>query len=171
MDMLRFILYLALLWILLFPITTLLHECGHAFTTLALTDRDVSIQLGNGRKGLKWQSGRLKIIAGWFTGFVGFTRYNQKDIAPHRILWITLAGPLVSLVLTILFWIPASIWSEPPWLVFVLKSLSYATLAQFLFTILPWRYPRWLPGYSGCTSDGLRILEVLGLNDSGTKAG
>jgi Zn-dependent protease len=160
-DLLIIILYLALLWVILFPITTFLHECGHAFTALALTDRDVKILLGDGRKGLKWQRGRLGVVLGWFTGFVGFTRYNQEEIAPHRILWITLVGPLVSLLLTLLFWVLTSIWNESGWFVSVMKTLSYATFAQFLFTILPWRYPRWFPGYGGRTSDGWRILEIL----------
>ena len=141
--------------------STFLHECGHALTALALTNREVTILLGDGRKGVRWRKGRLQVVIGWFTGFVGFARYDREQIAPHRILWITLAGPLVSLLLCILFGGIAFIWSEPQWLVSVVRTLAYATFAQFLFTILPLRYPRWFLAYGGKTSDGWRILEIL----------
>ena len=156
-----FILYLVMLWTFVFPITTFLHECGHALTALALTDRDVTILLGSRHNGLKWQWGRLRVIVGWFTGSLGFTRYDQEQIPPRHILWATLAGPLVSLVLTALFWNLASTWGESRWFVFVMKTFAYAVFAQFLSTILPLRYPRWLGAYGGCTSDGWRILRLL----------
>jgi len=158
---LLFMLYLVVLWLILFPIITFLHECGHALTVLALTDRNVTILLGDGRKGIKWQWGRLGVVVGWFTGFVGFTRYDQERLASRQILWVTLAGPLVSLLLTVLFSGLAFTWSNSQWFVLAMRTIAYAAFAQFLFTILPLRYPRWFLAYGGRTSDGWRILQLL----------
>jgi len=154
-------LYLAIAWSFLFPISTFLHECGHAMTALALTNQDVTILLGDGRKGVKWQRGRLRVVLGWFTGFVGFTKYDQEQIASRRILWITLAGPLVSLLLAFLSWSLTSIWGESRWLVSAMRIIAQAAFAQFLFTILPLKYPRWFLAYGGKTSDGWRIVQLL----------
>ena len=143
------------------PITTFLHECRHTLAVLALTDRDATILLGGRRKSLKWQWGKLTVVIRWFTGFVGFTKYDQEGLTSRQILWITLAGPLVSLLLTVVCAGLASAWNNAEWFLQLMKMIAYAAFAQFLFTILPLRYPRWLLAYGGKTSDGWRILQLL----------
>jgi len=148
-------------WLVLFPIITFLHECGHALAVLALTGQDVTILLGSGRRGMKWQWGKLGVVVGWLTGFVGFTKYDQERLTSRQILWVTLAGPLVSLLLTVACSAPAFTRGIPQGFVILMRIVAYATLAQFLFTILPLRYPRWLLAYGGKTSDGWRALQLL----------
>ena len=161
-NALTLLLYSAVLWAVVFPVFTFLHECGHALMALALTDRNVTILLGGGRNSLRWQWGRLRVAIGWwFTGFVGFARYDQEQIPSHHILYITLAGPFVSLLLAVLFWNLGSTWSGSGWFERVMETFAYSAFAQFLFTILPLRYPRWLGAYGGRTSDGWRALQLL----------
>ena len=154
-------LYLVTLWAVVFPITTLLHECGHVLTALVLTDQDVTIVLVGWGRGLRGQWGRLRVVVGWLSGFFGFVRFDRERVPTRQLLWITLAGPVVSLLLTVLFWSLVSTWSELRWFEFVMRTFTYATFCQFLSTILPLRYPRWLGAYGGRTSDGWRVLRLL----------
>lgn len=155
------LLYLAALWFMVFPLTTFLHECGHALVVLLLTHLPVMIVLGDQRKGLKWQWGRLGVSAGWNIGFVGFIRYNEQQLTRRQGLAVTLAGPAVSLLLTVLLGSLSGMLREPQWVRLAVTTLTYAAAAQLLFTLLPVRYPRWLPGYAGKTSDGWRALQLL----------
>lgn len=160
-DSIWLLLYIATLWIVIFPITTFLHECGHAFTGLSLTNKEFTIQLGNGHNTLKLIRRRLHVIIGLFSGFVGYTRYDKNQLSTRHILLITIAGPIVSLVFAGLCFFLSALWNEVPSQGVILSAFAYANLAQLLFTIIPFRYPQWLPGYRGMTSDGWRILEIL----------
>ena len=45
-NSLKFMLDLAVLWVIVFPITTFLHECGHALAALVSKDHAVTIKDG-----------------------------------------------------------------------------------------------------------------------------
>lgn len=69
-------------------------------------------------------------------------------------------GPAMSLIMSVVcFLIAISISTGD------LHSLLWATamlnLLQFIITILPITYPRWMPGYSGYPSDGLQLLRLI----------
>ncbi|MDX9955959.1 MAG: hypothetical protein RBT75_17805, partial [Anaerolineae bacterium] len=94
-------------------------------------------------------------------GFIGTFRYTEEGVAPYRNLAIHLAGPLASLLLALLGWGVLSLQAIPLWLARACNTIAIAACIQFLVTILPVRYPRWVPGYGCKSSDGWRALQSL----------
>ena len=71
-----------ILFYLIFLITTIVHEFGHALPALVLTKADVKIILGkNNEKLRKISLGRLEINLKGFNPFAGFTYWNESEIA------------------------------------------------------------------------------------------
>jgi len=158
---LLYLLRVAGLWFIVLPLMTLVHELSHTLAVLLLTDREVALRLGNGEHQLQLRWKRLQLSIGWASGFIGTFRYADEGIAPYRNLAIHLAGPLASLLLALLGWGITSLREIPLWLARAGNTLAIAACIQFLATILPMRYPRWLPGYGGKSSDGWRALHSL----------
>lgn len=159
MNTFTFLWYFLVAWIIILPLVTFLHELGHALTALALTNMEVTVILGKGN--IKWQWGRLKFAVGWFSSIFGFTRYEGGTIKPYQTVLVALAGPLVSLFLAVLCWSLRPLWVEPEWVSVVMGMTATAAFVQFLFAIVPMRYPAWFLAYSGRFSDGARILHWL----------
>ncbi|MBN1921433.1 MAG: hypothetical protein JW892_09325 [Anaerolineae bacterium] len=158
---LLYLLWVAGLWFIVLPLMTLVHELSHALAVLVLTDHEVTVRLGNSDKQLKRRWNRLQFCIGWATGFIGTFHYADEGVAPYRNLAIHLAGPLASLLLALLGWGITSLREIPLWLARAGNAMAIAACIQFLITILPMRYPRWLPGYGGKSSDGWRALHSL----------
>lgn len=158
---LLFLLRVAGLWLIVMPLMTLVHELSHALAVLTLTGREVTLRLGNGERQLKWRWNRLQLCTGWATGFIGTFHYADEGVSPYRKLAIHLAGPLASLLLGLLGWGITSLQEIPLWLARAGNTIAIAACIQALATILPMRYPRWVPGYGGKSSDGWRALEAL----------
>ena len=158
---LLYLLRVAGLWLIVLPLMTLVHELSHALAVLALTGREVTIRLGHSEQQLKWRWNRLQLCIGWATGFIGTFRYADESVTPYRKLAIHLAGPLASLLLALLGWGITSLQGIPLWLARAGNTMAIAACIQFLATILPMRYPRWVPGYGGKSSDGWRALQAL----------
>ena len=154
-------------WVVLAPFATLCHELGHAAAVLTLTDRAVSVSLG--RRGAAWiiRVGRLSIHLRAFTFWEGRADHDSEGgestpVPDIRNLLIYLAGPIVSLTLASALWV---IDITVPVKGYILHAsirflISYLVI-QFLSTVAPIRYPRWLPGHGGRFSDGHRVLTVL----------
>ena len=160
-DLLKLMLDLAVLWVIVFPITTFLHECGHALAALVSSDHAITIKMGGGPGRWTWQRGRLRLVINPLPGFVGFTWCEKEGLRFRGSVLISLAGPTVSLFLGGLFWGLTHTGSPPDWVKSALETVSIACLIQFILTILPMRYPRWLGGYAGIPSDGWHALRLL----------
>ncbi len=123
------------------PILVLLHEAGHAFAALALTDGEVSISLrGVGVLGgsVTYEEARLR---------------RARDAA-----WIAAAGPAVTLVAAAVLWL---VWlgSGAESLETVLGAGAWVATLQFVTSALPLRYGAGLGGPAD--SDGRVIWRVL----------
>ena len=94
-------------------------------------------------------------------GFVGFTWSEKEGLHFRGTVLISLAGPAVSLFLGGLFWGLAHTGIAYDWAKSVLETASIACLIQFIVTILPMRYLRWLGGYAGIPSDGWHVLHLM----------
>jgi len=160
-EALLFLLRVAALWLIVLPLMTLVHELSHALAALAFTGREVTLRLGNGERQLTSRWNRLQLCIGWATGFIGTFHYTDEGITPYRNLAIHLAGPLASLLLALLGWGITSLQEIPLWLARAGNTMAIAACIQALVTIFPMRYPRWVPGYGGKSSDGWRALQAL----------
>ncbi len=155
-----------LFWLLIIPLITLLHELGHAAAALLLSDEPVTVVLGDYRqretspRKLDAQAGRLRYVLQPLSSFTGFYIWSHDNTSHRNQILVNLAGPVVLLLLALLLWyLDTSLTIE------ALSPLLYwsgiMVFWQFILTILPIRYPRWMGAYSGYASDGLRVYRLL----------
>lgn len=160
------ILYAGLLWLIIAPGQTLLHELGHAAAALLLSDAPVTVVLGDYRqhesnpRKVDMQTGRLRYVLQPLSGFTGFYIWSRDESSRRTRIIVNLAGPVTSLLIALLLW-----YLDTALQVDALSPLLYwsGILAfwQFVFTILPIRYPRWMGAYQGRISDGRRVYRLL----------
>lgn len=154
------LLFYGVLFVVVAPAATLIHELGHAAAALVMTDQHVSVQLGSRPSNRPLRLGRLTLHLKLLTFVTGFCRYGREHpIPPLRHLWIRLAGPAASAAA---FGALAAVHLiVDPGLVLWRKfgpAASWFFLIQAVVTLAPITYPRWLPGYAGYKSDGLMAL-------------
>ncbi|ASK61012.1 hypothetical protein CFK37_01685 [Virgibacillus phasianinus] len=156
--MLLFIIF----YIVVIPISVLLHEVGHAFGLIFVSKERPVVYLGPMDSSNKenFRIGRVHFHIKWaFSGFCGFKNENMTLTAPRQLLF-SAGGPIASLFIAV-----AAIGST----LFVHSSISNHFVVgiaiwnswMFLCTIIPIRYPAWWKPYNGRTSDGYRILESI----------
>lgn len=152
--MLVFILF----YLLVYPITVLLHELGHGLGVIISSKSHAHIYLGNTNEKNRenFRLGRLHFHIIW--SFIGYCHWGKELNKQQRVIALA-GGPAMSLLLTLLCLSLTFITSHGD-----LRSLLWSTtilnFLQFLFTIVPITYPRWT-GYSGHPSDGLQLLRLL----------
>jgi len=149
-----------LIWGIVLPIITFLHELAHAIAILYLTPLKVTLLLGGWGEGFLFKRERLSIIINLFSGFFGFVKYDEAEVTDNQYLGITLSGPATSLLLTFLFWGISLLWGQALFSL-LMKLFAVFSFIHFLFSIVPIRYPTWLGRYGGRRSDGLRALLLL----------
>ncbi|MPM14209.1 hypothetical protein SDC9_60569 [bioreactor metagenome] len=161
--MIKFLEYL-LLYILLMPILTFLHELGHAIVAILYTNDEVLIQIGNGTLDYNIKIRRLYIK---FAGYKSLIQvaYGQviwkNECTKFRKIIITAAGPVVSVLVFLLSTIILYkfYYSLNYKYTIILRSISFYSLIQFLITAIPLKY-KFYP-YKYMTSDGYKIVELI----------
>jgi hypothetical protein len=123
------------------PVLLLLHESGHAFAALALTDGEVSMSLRG---------------AGFLGGKVTYEPARVRH--PRDELWIAAAGPSVTLAAAVVLWV-AWLRTSTPELVTVTSAGAWAASIQLMCSALPLRYGDGLGGPAD--SDGRAIWRIL----------
>jgi len=157
----QFFIRILLAWFIIFPIITLLHELGHGLAAMAVVpDGKVKCAVGTDLQKSIFTlriGQRLQVLLNFGTGFFGnFYVENFLRLEKGQLILINLAGPLVSLMLAVVFYLLSLLESH-----YFYDLIWQGALVQFLVTIIPMRYPRWLGGYGNLTSDGLRIWQAL----------
>ena len=172
MGFLSTLVYFGLLWFVIAPLHTLLHELGHALTALALgADRAIA-QVGgrhirDERIVARFAPGPLEIrVCSLVTAaFVGFAWYHKenKPLSRQRQAWIALAGPLTSLTITVLAATIAYNTRDAAALVrFLAQGTAMVSFFVMVFTALPITYgPQFGKAYAGHPSDMKRVLSLL----------
>lgn len=152
-------------FLVIFPLVTLLHELGHAIPALAYGAQDVKIILGHSERDrivFRRQFGRLELIlVSWIPLFVGHVR--TSDPLPFRQqIQVILGGPLVSLLLVVVLAPLAYASRGAADLVRVLvQGTAVCTFLSLVMPMLPIVYPRWYYGYAGKPSDMRRLIRLI----------
>ena len=144
-------------WFIIVPISVFLHELAHAVVILVLTQHPVKILIGSRGTPYTFQLGRLSIIVSpGFDVIFQATDCDAQLTPPVRMLF-HLAGPISSLVCTILF---GSLWwwtnYAYPWGTFALVCFIL-----FIVTAFPWTYPKGLGVISDNQSDVLQAWRLF----------
>jgi hypothetical protein len=131
------------------PPLVLVHELGHAFAALALTDGEVKIRMRPGYAVLLW----------------GECTYEPDSIrTPRAEALIAAAGPAVSLVTAVALGWPAleaaSATDQPGFAHQALGVGALCAAGQLLITALPLQYGAGL-GAPGSESDGRAVWRIL----------
>lgn len=152
--LIKVILGILIMWIAFF-LTVLIHEVGHMIGYVLCSKKEAAswyITVGCGKQLLRIR--RLIICLVPFAGSFRLTASNS--LVPKKTALITLAaGPIASLLLaTILLVINWFVLSDD-----LIVFMIYSSLFQFIFSVIPVRYPAWLSHIP--ESDGLKILRLL----------
>lgn len=160
------IITLALLLAFMRPFTTLFHELGHGITALLLTKEKVSLYIGN--YGNPDQSFILKIkklelffLKNPFNWRVGLCIYNDKNVSFNKKIFITLMGPVASLLLGFLsFYLALTLDLHG-----IVKVLSFVLLSSSLYdffsNIIPQKDPIQLYDGSIAYNDGQQLIMLF----------
>jgi hypothetical protein len=163
----EFFIRFLVVWFVVCPIVTLLHELGHGIAALIVVkDRPITCMLGTDPNQARFTLNigrRLRILLNPGTGFFG--RYLIGGSGPFsrsQTILISLAGPLVSLGISLFFFLLPTFENN---YLNVLRFLFLScAMIQLVATIIPVRYPQWFGGYRGMPSDGLRVWRALRQN-------
>ena len=150
--LLKGLIMLPVVWLLML-ITIFFHEMGHVVMYLLLyRENDWSVELG--KKGIKLvKFGRFTIYISMVTGcaYYSYTNYNK-----FKSILVSFGGPLVNLILVILFkiYLSNSSIERSYFFIWCVYFLFYSNLFQFLGTIIPIKTVNY-------SSDGMKILQRL----------
>ncbi|MEG2290697.1 MAG: hypothetical protein RSA29_14835 [Clostridium sp.] len=148
--------------LLVFQLTTIMHEVGHAIPAIIFSKDIVNISLGvdRGNTIKSLVIGKLTISLRTLNPFIGIVTWSDINISKNQKALITIGGPILSLVISIiLFALTKKIQSE------LLKSIltfsAFCNFIQFIMTIIPIKYPKYYGAYAGHLSDGSKLISLL----------
>lgn len=157
MSMIFFLVF----YILVIPISVLLHEIGHAIGVLLSSNSNAIVFLGpNDRSNREsFKLGRIRFHIKW--AYFGSIRTVEYPLSYRQQIIVAAGGPILSFILATL----TIILSFTQLIDGSMKSFIMGTgiynLILFILTIIPIRYPDWLKPYAGLPSDGLRIINAM----------
>jgi len=148
-----------LFYLLVIPASVLLHEIGHGIAVISTSKSQAHVYLGNWNKENKenFRLGRLHFHLNW--SYVGFVSW-EGNLTKRQIAVALAGGPIMSLLLMLLFGL-ITLYVPQDNLHSFLFGITIFNCFQFLFTIIPITYPRWMGAYNGQPSDGLQLLRLL----------
>jgi RsiW-degrading membrane proteinase PrsW (M82 family) len=151
-----------LFYLVVIPLSILLHEVGHAVGILLFTKRNAKVYLGpiieSNKETFKFY--RIHFYIKWaYYGFCYYTDGN-KNLTKKEAIPFALGGPLASLVIAVLAYFSLS-YIEVDHIREFIYGIALLNFFNFILTIIPIRYPKWWGPFSGRPSDGYRVLYEL----------
>lgn len=153
------------------PLIVLVHELSHVAAALAFVPHDVIVRIGVRPKIQLLKRGRLQVLVQWWGGWVGTWSWaaDEVEVGKARYIWIVLAGPIASLLTALLCAALKNVLQNGPRIAYALADTArVGAIATFACTMIPMKYPSWMYGQSGVTSDGYRIWHCLIQKGSGS---
>ncbi|MGL5693431.1 MAG: hypothetical protein ACRCXA_05085 [Peptostreptococcaceae bacterium] len=167
MDFIDFIIY-PLVYILFTPISTTIHELGHAIPALIFTKGDVSVNIGNSNIKKQLKLNRLVINIHGYRSIkdvsYGCINWEPIDSKLKSIIMIA-GGPIASLLTSGLLYFSLYKIELPYLMIIVFNAMLLFSLGQFIVTIIPMKYSDNSP-YKSFTSDGYKIVQWLKLKNT-----
>ncbi|MBP1969654.1 Zn-dependent protease [Virgibacillus natechei] len=132
------------------PLSTLLHEMGHAIAARVVNADNITFSIGLGKRinTFTFKEINFNIHAIFFLGGLA---HNQR-IVPYKkkeIIWISILGPVASGLFACLFYILYTIFPTNYWHLLFLFNIWLAFINSIPFNI------------KGKTSDGYLILKTI----------
>ena len=123
------------------PVSTLLHELGHAVAVVRLGGRQAQVIVGRG-PWAKLRLGRVHVMFSLLPArgvlFRGICRYDPAGLPWRSIGWIALAGPLATLVeLALLLAVTPALWNAGPLARGVTVFAAAGLLASLVVNLIP----------------------------------
>lgn len=153
--MIVFLIFYLIVW----PMTTLLHEIGHGLGAVVSSKAQAKIFLGNPdeKNTENFRLGRLHFHINW--SYIGYCYWGSELNKLQRVCTLV-GGPAMSLLISVASFLFATNISTGD-IYSLLRATAMLNLFQFIITIIPITYPHWMPGYSGHPSDGLQLLRLI----------
>ncbi|MCF6138291.1 hypothetical protein [Pseudalkalibacillus berkeleyi] len=148
-------------YILVIPISVLLHEIGHAIGVLLSSNSNAIVFLGpNDRSNREsFKLGRIRFHIKW--AYFGSIRTVEYPLSYRQQIIVAAGGPILSFILaTLTIILSFSQLMDGSMRNFV-AAISLFNFYLFFMTIIPIRYPNWMKSYAGLPSDGLRIINAI----------
>jgi tetratricopeptide (TPR) repeat protein len=163
------VLYLAIGWFPFKPLTTFLHELGHAIPSLLFTKQDVKIFIGsygNTSKGFHLKAGRLLLWMHYnpLRWYKGMCKFEANETSINQRIIILLMGPLITFIIgvlaTILVFSDNDIHGA---MRFIALGLLISSGVELFFNLVPNFDPIKLDNSSFVSNDGSQIAMLIGL--------
>ncbi|GAQ17578.1 cytolysin immunity CylI protein [Oceanobacillus picturae] len=152
-----------MLYVIGLPLTTLIHETGHALAFICFTKEGVAkVHLRDFSDANKenFRVGRIHYHIKW--GMVGICYYEKPSgMTAQQRAMTSLGGPLLSVSFTIILFFLFYYQPFNDDINFFVTGMFWMNLVQFIVTIIPMVYPKWWGSYAGYTSDGYKALKFL----------
>ncbi|WP_461180633.1 site-2 protease family protein [Virgibacillus kimchii] len=132
------------------PLSTILHEAGHAFAAHMVNADRIRLSIGMGKKiyGISFEKFRLSIHQFFFMG--GYSSSSRcKQFKSLEMIWITLLGPLTNALFTVIFYFVHFVFPNNYVLLFFLFN-AWLTIVN----LLPLKI-------GGKKSDGYKIVQLI----------
>jgi len=131
--------------------------------------QDVIVRVGARRTVQPFKWGRLRVLFQPWGGWVGTWVWGADEVEVDKVhyIWMVLAGPVASLLMAFLFAAQRNAFRDGPTIAYALaEAARVGAMVSVALTAIPIKYPSWLYGQPGVTSDGYRIWLCLALKDS-----
>ncbi|MDT0539758.1 tetratricopeptide repeat protein [Croceitalea sp. P059] len=152
--------------VVLRPISTLIHELGHGIPALLLTKGKVTLYIGSygdPKDSIKINIGRLEVFfrKNPFHWKIGLCQMHDENISIKNQIFVTLMGPIMSLLLALLvtYNVFFANWNDA--YVSVLFFFGISTYFDFFANIIPNKTPIELYNGTIIYNDGQAILDLL----------
>ncbi|WP_083225252.1 MULTISPECIES: hypothetical protein [Lysinibacillus] len=157
------ILSFMLLYVVGIPISTLLHEIGHALGVIVCSKERAHVYLGAKNLPENLRIGRIHFHIRW--GLFGFcTPQKGSSLTRKQSLGFIAGGPIMTLAVLLFASYLARYFAAYAGIHYFFNSLFYLNTFQFLATAVPLIYPKWYKPYAGLPSDGYQMLSLLKKN-------
>lgn len=145
-----------IIYFMISPFLTFLHELGHASLALILTNSNVILKLGNFNKKsfFEVKIRRLDIKIYNFSPGMGGVYFNNNNVNKIKQMVIILAGPLTNIIVSCISLFVSKYYNS-------FLYISLFSLSGFFATIIPLKYPKFFGGYVGLKSDGYRLIDII----------
>lgn len=164
-----FLLFLALLGVLVLltrPVTTILHELGHAIAALLLTRKQVTVYIGTygeTKNTVRIPVGKHIIYFRYnpFGWHAGLCVVGGEELAYSTDIIITLAGPFASLITATIALYYTFTYDLHGSLKLFLIVFLFSSIADLLANIIPSKEPAILDDGREVYNDGMQLLMIM----------